>query len=201
MWLPCEGTQKDFSPSTQGYWEWTSCRLIKKKKKTLSVWQCTVSSCAAVKMATLCCIPRKMVINIFERMKIEVIFLWVQTFKYIEVLLYFLLCWAPLECHTQRCMFSSYDDWFLVNSAFNQVSFNYSYKVTIPPSLAAVDDDILWLDPFLQHALFGVFAPTPKQPRRLNLKVANALFVVVQQTEAILIHYLLIGFFQNLQQV
>lgn len=65
-------------------------------------------------------------------------------------------------------------------------------------SLAAVDDDILWLDPFLQHALFGVLASTPKQSRRLNFKVANALFVMVQQTVTILIHYLLVGLFQSL---
>lgn len=49
-----------------------------------------------------------------------------------------------------------------------------------PLSLAAVDDDILWLDPFLQHTLFGMLASTPEQPWRLNLKVANAFFVVVQ---------------------
>lgn len=48
-----------------------------------------------------------------------------------------------------------------------------------PLSLAAVDDDILRLNPFLQHALFRMLASTPKQPRRLNLKVANALFVMV----------------------
>ena len=65
---------------------------------------------------------------------------------------------------------------------------------------AAVDDDILWLDPFLQHALFGMLASTPEQPGRLNLKVADALFVVIQQAVAELIHYLLVGLFQNLHQ-
>lgn len=68
-----------------------------------------------------------------------------------------------------------------------------------PFSLAAVDDDVLWLDPFLQHALFGMLTSTPEQAWRLNLKVANALFVVVQQTVAIFIHYLLVGLFQSLQ--
>lgn len=67
--------------------------------------------------------------------------------------------------------------------------------------LAAVDDDVLGLDPFLQHALFGVLASTPEQPRRLNLKVAYALFVLVQQTVAVLLRYLQIGFFYDLQQM
>lgn len=45
--------------------------------------------------------------------------------------------------------------------------------------LAAVDDDVLWLDPLLQHALFGMLPPASEQARRLDLKVANALPVVV----------------------
>lgn len=69
-----------------------------------------------------------------------------------------------------------------------------------PSSLAAVNDDILWLDPFLQHTLFGMLPSTPEQPWRLNLKVANALFVVVKQTIAILIHNLLVGLFHNLKE-
>lgn len=68
-------------------------------------------------------------------------------------------------------------------------------------SLAAVDDDVLWLDPFLQHALFRMLASAPEQPRRLDLEVADAFFVVVQQTVAVLIHYPLIGLFDNLQRV
>lgn len=66
--------------------------------------------------------------------------------------------------------------------------------------LAAVDDDIFWLDPFLQHPLFRMFAPPSKQPWRLNFKVAYPLLVVVQQTETVLIHYLLVGFFHSLHQ-
>lgn len=66
------------------------------------------------------------------------------------------------------------------------------------PSPAAVDDNVLWLDPFLQHALFGMLTSTPEQPRGLNLKVPDALFVVVQQTEAKLISYFLVGLLQSL---
>lgn len=65
--------------------------------------------------------------------------------------------------------------------------------------LAAVDDDILWLDPLLQHALFGMLSSASEQARGLNLKVANALFVVVQQAKAELLSDLLVGLFQNLQ--
>lgn len=73
-----------------------------------------------------------------------------------------------------------------------------SYFAPLLP--AAVDDHVLWLDPFLQHALFGMLTSTPEQPWRLNLKVADTFFVVVQQAEAVLVHYLLIGLFHNLQQ-
>lgn len=69
-----------------------------------------------------------------------------------------------------------------------------------PHSLAAVYDDILWLDSLLQHALFGMLTSTSKQAWRLNLKVANALFVVVQETVAILIQYFLVGVFHSLQK-
>lgn len=75
----------------------------------------------------------------------------------------------------------------------------HHYNVTL--SLAAVDDDILWLNPFLQQTLFGMLASAPEQSRRLNLKVADALSVMVQQTVTILIHYLLIGLFQSLTEI
>lgn len=65
-------------------------------------------------------------------------------------------------------------------------------------SLAAVDNDVLWMNPFLQHALFRMLASTPKQAWRLNLEVANALSVVVEQTVPKLIHYFLVGLFQSL---
>lgn len=74
----------------------------------------------------------------------------------------------------------------------------HQYNVTL--SLAAVDDDILWLNPLLQQTLFGMLSSAPEQSRRLNLKVADALFVMVQQTVTIFIHYLLIGLFQNLTE-
>lgn len=44
-----------------------------------------------------------------------------------------------------------------------------------------------------------MLSSTSEQPRRLNLKIAYALFVVVQQTVTKLLHYLLIGFFQSLK--
>lgn len=65
--------------------------------------------------------------------------------------------------------------------------------------LAAVDDDVLRLDPLLQHALFGMLPSASEQARRLNLKVADALLVVVQQAKAVLVPDLLVGLFQNLQ--
>lgn len=68
-------------------------------------------------------------------------------------------------------------------------------------SLAAVDDDIFRLDPFFQHSLFGMFASSSEQTWGLNLEVSNSFFVVIQQTVAIFIHYLLIGFFQSLQHI
>lgn len=46
-----------------------------------------------------------------------------------------------------------------------------------------------------------MLASTPEQARGLNLKVANALFVVVQQTVAEFINYLLVGLFQSLQNM
>lgn len=64
---------------------------------------------------------------------------------------------------------------------------------------AAVDDNVLGLDPLLQHALFRMFSSASEQPGRLNLKVANALPVVVQHTVAILLQDLLIGLFNNLR--
>lgn len=82
----------------------------------------------------------------------------------------------------------------------NNYNFTHLCMHFAPLSLAAVDDDILWLDPFLQHALFGMLASTPEQPWRLNLKVADTFSVVIQQTEAILVNYLLIGLFHSLQQ-
>lgn len=65
-------------------------------------------------------------------------------------------------------------------------------------SLAAVYNDVLWLNPFLQHALFRMLASTPKQAWRLDLEVANALSVVVEQTVPKLVHYFLVGLFQSL---
>lgn len=67
-----------------------------------------------------------------------------------------------------------------------------------PFSLAAVYNDVLWLNPFLQHALFRMLASTPKQAWRLDLEVANALSVVVEQTVPKLVHYFLVGLFQSL---
>lgn len=40
-----------------------------------------------------------------------------------------------------------------------------------------------------------MLSPASEQARRLNLKVANALFVVVQQTIAVLLSDLLVGLF------
>lgn len=66
--------------------------------------------------------------------------------------------------------------------------------------LATVDDDVLWLDSLLQHALFGMLSSATEQARRLNLEVAYALLVVVQQAVAVLLSDLLVGLFQNLQK-
>lgn len=64
---------------------------------------------------------------------------------------------------------------------------------------AAVDDNVFRLDPLLQHALFRMFSSASEQSRRLNLKVADALPMVVQHTVAVLLQNLLVGLFNNLK--
>lgn len=64
---------------------------------------------------------------------------------------------------------------------------------------AAVDDNVLRLDPLLQHALFRMFSSASEKPGRLNLKVADAFLVVVQNTVTVLVQNLLIGLFNNLR--
>ena len=59
---------------------------------------------------------------------------------------------------------------------------------------------MLRLDPLLQHALLGVLAAAPEQTRRLNLEVPDALAVVVQQAEAVLLHRLLVGLLDHLEE-
>ena len=65
-------------------------------------------------------------------------------------------------------------------------------------SLAAVDDDVFGPDPLLKLALLGVLPTPPEEARGLNLEVADALSVVVEQAEAVLLHDLLVGFFDHL---
>lgn len=65
-------------------------------------------------------------------------------------------------------------------------------------SLAAVDDDLLRLDPFLQHSLFRVLASTSEQTRRFDLEVADPFLMVVQQTVTKFLHDFLICLFQGL---
>lgn len=67
-------------------------------------------------------------------------------------------------------------------------------------SLAAVDDDIFRLDPFLQHSLLGMLSSPSEQTRRLQLKIPDAFSVAIQQAVAIFIHDLLIGIFLSLRQ-
>jgi len=64
--------------------------------------------------------------------------------------------------------------------------------------LATVDDDVLWLDPLLQHALLGVLPSAPEQTGGLDPEVPDALPVVVQQAEAIVVHNLLVGLLYHL---
>lgn len=66
---------------------------------------------------------------------------------------------------------------------------------------AAVDDNILRPDPLLQHALFRMFSSASEQPRRLNLKVPDALSMVVQHTVSVLFQNFLISLFNNLKKV
>lgn len=62
-----------------------------------------------------------------------------------------------------------------------QETYTVNTIYPFPPfSLAAVYDDVFRLYPLLQHALFRMLTSTPKQAWRLNLKVANALSVVVE---------------------
>lgn len=64
---------------------------------------------------------------------------------------------------------------------------------------AAVDDNVLRLDPLLQRALFRMFSSASEQRWRFDLKVADAFAVLVQHTVAVLLQNLLIGFFNNLE--
>lgn len=64
---------------------------------------------------------------------------------------------------------------------------------------AAVDDNVLRLEPLLQHALFRMFSSASEKSWRFDLKVADALAVVVQHTVAVLLQNLLIGLFNKLR--
>ncbi|RUS80863.1 hypothetical protein EGW08_011382, partial [Elysia chlorotica] len=59
-------------------------------------------------------------------------------------------------------------------------------------SLAAVNDDILWVHTLFQHALLGVVTATTEQTWRLNLKVTDFLFVVINRAKAINLDNLLV---------
>lgn len=65
--------------------------------------------------------------------------------------------------------------------------------------LAAVNDNVLRSDTTLQHAHFGMVTSATEQARRLNTKVGNALFVIVHDTEAILLQNALILLFNFLK--
>lgn len=68
-----------------------------------------------------------------------------------------------------------------------------------PPSLAAVDDDVLGSDATLQHAHLGVVAPATEQPRGLDAEVSDAFLVVVHDAETILLQEALVPFFNFLE--
>lgn len=53
--------------------------------------------------------------------------------------------------------------------------------------LAAVDDDILWLNPAFQHALLGVVTTPTEQSWGFDPEVTNLLLVSIHYTEAILL--------------
>lgn len=77
--------------------------------------------------------------------------------------------------------------------------FIYLFIYLLVCLLAAVNNDILWLDPLFEHAHLGVFATSTKQTWRLNFEVADTLLMMVQQTEAKLIHNLLVGILDHLK--
>ncbi len=62
-------------------------------------------------------------------------------------------------------------------------------------SLAAVDDDVLWLDPALQAAHLGVGAAAAEQPRRLYAEVGYSFFVSVHLAISVLLHQGSVFFF------
>lgn len=67
-------------------------------------------------------------------------------------------------------------------------------------SRAAVDDDVLRLEAFLQFAHLRVFSSPAEQTRRLQLEVSDLLAVSVQQTESVLLHQTTGLLFQNLKK-
>ncbi len=65
--------------------------------------------------------------------------------------------------------------------------------------LAAVNDNVLRTDTALQHAHFRMVTSATEQAWRLNTEVSNALFVIVHDTEAILLQNALILLFNFLE--
>lgn len=70
-----------------------------------------------------------------------------------------------------------------------------------PPhySLAAVDDDVLGPDAAFQHAHLGMVTSASEESGGLDAEVADALAVVVHQTEAVLLQDALILLFDFLK--
>lgn len=68
-----------------------------------------------------------------------------------------------------------------------------------PPSLAAVDDDVLGSDAPFQHAHLGVVPSATEQTRGLDAEVSDALLVVVHDAETILLQEALVLFFNFLE--
>lgn len=56
---------------------------------------------------------------------------------------------------------------------------------SIPCSLAAINDDVFWHDPSLQHAHFGMVATPSEETWGFNLEVGDPLLVVIHDTKAI----------------
>lgn len=54
-------------------------------------------------------------------------------------------------------------------------------------SLAAVDDNVFWHDPLLQHAHFGVVTTATEKPWRLGFEVAYLLPVPIKDAVPILL--------------
>ena len=52
--------------------------------------------------------------------------------------------------------------------------------------LGAVDDDLLWHDPLLEHALLGVLPAAAEEAGRLDAEVADLLLVPVDEAEPVL---------------